>query len=97
MSQYSIAKYVGGEVVLGDGGSQNAPGIPAGTTAIWCAARGGAVYLTLNGGASPNTSPMYVPEDGLRLYGPFDNIHSLGIYADAGVYAHLTYEKDRLP
>jgi len=90
-----MSKYLGGEVVLGNDGTQNAPGIPEGTTTIWIFARGGPVYATPNGDADPLTSPVYVPEDKVAILLLFDNIHSLGIYADSSSYAHLMYVKDR--
>lgn len=94
MSQH-MSRYLGGEVVLGNDGSQNAPGIPEGTTTVWIFARGGPVYATPNGSADPLTSPVYVPEDTCRILPWFDNIDSLGIYADTSTYAHLMYVKDR--
>lgn len=91
-TQYLIETYLGGEVVEGNGASQNAPGIPAGTTSIWICARGGDVYITINGVAGPLISPMHAPDGSTRYYGPFNNIHSLGIYADDDVYAHISYQ-----
>lgn len=93
MADYHVGRFLGGEVIAGNGESQNAPGIPEGTTSIWITARGGDVYATLNGEAGPLISPMHAPDGSARYYGEFDNIKSLGIYADADVYAHLTYVK----
>lgn len=93
MPHQLVAHHLGGEVIAGTGASVNAPGIPEGTNAIWVMARGGAVYVTVNGQAGPLTSPVYVADGTCRFYGYFDNIHSLGVYCDADVYAHLSYDK----
>lgn len=92
-----VEEYLGGEVVEGTGASVNAPGLPSGTTSIWCTAEGGVVYLTINGPAGQLISPMHVPEDGARYLGDYDNIKSLGVFAAASVYAHLSYSKVKLP
>lgn len=93
MPHQLVGHHLGGEVVAGTGASVNAPGIPEGTNAIWVTARGGDVYVTVNGQAGPLISHTHAPDGTSRFCGYYDNIHSLGVYCDADVYAHLSYDK----
>lgn len=90
---HSVGKFLGGEVVQGTGASKNAPGVPEGVNVIWVMARGADVYANLNGAATPTTAPMYVKQDTVRIFGPFDNIQRLSIYGTTSAFAHIIYEK----
>ena len=83
--------YLGQQVISGNDGSQNAT-LPTGTKTIWAGARGGAAYVAINGAATAASAGTYVPEDAVRIIGPFSNITSLGVFAATGVSVHLLYE-----
>lgn len=84
--------YLGQQVIAGNDGNQNAT-IPAGTKTIWVMAEGGPVGCTVNGtSASIAAAGYHVPENNVRLIGPFSNITSLGVFAATGDNAHLIYE-----
>jgi glucose/arabinose dehydrogenase len=83
--------YLGEQALSGNGASQNAT-LPAGTKTIWITARGGVAYGSVNAAAAAASSGTYVPEDGVRIIGPFSNITSLGVFAASGVTVHLLYE-----
>jgi hypothetical protein len=85
--------YLGQQVISGNDGSQNAT-IPAGTTTIWISARGGPVYASVNAAGAAASSGFYIPEDMVRIVGPFTaaSITSLGVWAATGDLAHLVYE-----
>ena len=84
--------YLGQQVIAGNDGNQNAT-LPIGTKAIWIMAEGGAVGATVNGtSASLAAAGYHVPENNIRLVGPFNNITSIGVFAATGDNAHLVYE-----
>jgi hypothetical protein len=84
--------YLGQQIIAGNDGNQNAT-IPANTKAIWVMAEGGAVGCTVNGtSASLAAAGYHVPENNVRLIGPFSNITALGVFAATGDNAHLIYE-----
>lgn len=83
--------YLGEQVLSGNGASQNAT-LPTGTKTIWITARGGVAYGSVNAAAAAASSGTYVPEDAVRIIGPFSNITSLGVFAASGVTIHLLYE-----
>lgn len=82
--------YIGEQTLTGNGASQNAT-VPSGTSVIWIAAEGGAVYASVNGTASAS-SGFYIPDGQKALVGPYSNIASLGIFATSPAKAHLVYE-----
>jgi hypothetical protein len=85
-------QYLGQQVIAGNDGSQNAT-IPAGTNTIYVMAEGGPVGCTVNGAsASVAAAGYHVPENNIRMIGPFTNITSLGVFAATGDNAHLIYE-----
>jgi hypothetical protein len=84
--------YLGQQVIAGNNGNQNAT-IPDGTKAIQVMAEGGPVGCTVNGtSASVAAAGYHVPENAVRLIGPFSNLTSLGVFAATGDNAHLIYE-----
>lgn len=89
-------EYLGGEVIEGTGASVNAPGLPAGTTTVTVTARDGDVFVSINGDAAANSSPIYAADGESITFGPFDNISSLGVFAAGSVFAHLLYAAERL-
>lgn len=90
--QFAPGTYLGQQVIAGNDANQNAT-IPSGTTTIWVMAEGGPVGCTVNGtSASIAAAGYHVPEDQIRLIGPFSNITSLGVFAAGGDNAHLIYE-----
>lgn len=91
MTVMPTGTYLGEQVISGNDASQNAT-LPDGTKAIWVSARGGAAYVSVNDDAAAASSGMYIPEDAVRIIGPFDNITSLGVYAATGDSVHLLFE-----
>jgi hypothetical protein len=83
--------YLGDQVIAGNSANQNAT-LPTGTKTVWVMAEGGPVYCEINGVAAVATAGIYVPENNVRLVGPFSNLTSLGVYAATGDTARLVYE-----
>jgi hypothetical protein len=83
--------YLGDQVIAGNDANQNAT-IPDGTTAVLIQAEGGPVYAEVNGVAAVATAGIYVPENSIRIVGPYNNLTSLGVYAATGDKARLIYE-----
>lgn len=88
----TVASYNGQQVVSGNAASQTVTP-PAGTKTVWITARGGPVYASVNQDAAAASSGYYVPEDKVMIIGPFDNIVTLGVWAAAGDFAHLVFER----
>lgn len=82
--------YLGQEVINGNGASQNAT-IPSGASFVWASTVSGIAYAAVNTSAAPTTAGWYIPQDQVRIIGPFSNLTSLGVYAASGVYVHLVY------
>lgn len=93
VEQVAADTYLGEQTIVGNGANQAAT-LPAGTTMVWAMAEGAAAYLCVNGTASA-TSGMYIPQDQVRLVGPFVNLTSLGTFqaSNAANKVHLVYAK----
>lgn len=87
-----VGVYNGQQVVSGNAASQTITP-PAGTKTIWITARGGPVYAAINTDAAAASSGYYIPEDKVMIIGPYNNINTLGVWAAAGDFAHLVFEK----
>lgn len=87
----TLGTYLGDQVIAGNDANQNAT-LPVGTKTVWVMAEGGPVYCEVNGVAAIATAGVHVPENGVRLVGPFSNITSFGVYAATGDTARLIYE-----
>ena len=87
----SPGTYKGQQVISGNDASQNAT-LPSDTTTIWIMPRSGLCYVSVNAAAAAASSGVYVPQDGVRIIGPFSGITSLGVWAATGTSVHLLYE-----